>query len=69
MLADPKSAKKTDKLTVLYVLLESSSVKAAHKMLMKLTPVRIKKTALYIRLCKLKSFFFQTLQNIGLRKK
>jgi len=37
MLADPESAKKTVKLSVFFVLLESECAKAAHRMLMKLT--------------------------------
>ncbi len=36
--SDPESAKKTDGLTVFFVLLESLSIKAARKMLVKLTP-------------------------------
>jgi len=36
--ADPKSAKKTVKLSVFFVLLGSACAKAAHRMLMKLTP-------------------------------
>ncbi len=36
--ADPESAKKTDNLTVFFVLLGSASVKAASRTLMKLTP-------------------------------
>jgi len=39
MNADPKSAKKTDSLTVSLLLLGSAKVKAAHEMLVKLTPV------------------------------
>jgi len=35
---DPKSAKKTDGLTVFFALLGSSYAKAAHRTLMKLTP-------------------------------
>ncbi len=38
MCADPKVQKKTDSLTVFFVLLESSYKKAAHKTLVKLTP-------------------------------
>jgi len=38
---DPKSTKKTDDLTVLFVLSGSAHVKAAHKTLMKFTPVSI----------------------------
>ena len=38
MLADPKSAKKLLDLTVFFALLVSAGVKAAHRMLMKLTP-------------------------------
>jgi len=38
MHADPKSAKKTDSLTVFFCVLGSSLVKAACKTLMKLTP-------------------------------
>ncbi len=34
--ADPKSTKKTDGLAIFFALLESSRIKAAHKMLMKL---------------------------------
>jgi len=37
MRVDPKSAKKTDNLTVFFALLGSAPVKAAHKMLVKLT--------------------------------
>ena len=37
MLVDPKSAKMADDLTVNFALLESKSLKAARKMLMKLT--------------------------------
>ncbi len=37
-LADPKSAKKTVKLSVFFALSGSARVKAAHRMLMKLTP-------------------------------
>ncbi len=37
MHADPKSAKKTVKLSFFFVLLGSACVKAAHRMLMKLT--------------------------------
>jgi len=37
-LADPKIAKKTFNLTVFFALLGSGCVKAAHKMLVKLTP-------------------------------
>jgi len=37
MLVDPKSAKKQLELTVFFALLGPASVKAAHKMLMKLT--------------------------------
>jgi len=36
--ADPKSAKNIDCLTAFFALLGSVQVKAAHKMLMKLTP-------------------------------
>jgi len=36
--ADPKSAKKTDSLTVFFALLGYISVKASRKTLMKLTP-------------------------------
>jgi hypothetical protein len=36
--ADPKNAKKTDRLSVLCALLGSARVKAALRMLMKLTP-------------------------------
>jgi len=36
-LKDPKSAKKTDYLTVFFALLGSASVKASRKMLVKLT--------------------------------
>ncbi len=36
--ADPKSIKKTVKLSIFFKLLGSTSVKAAHKMLVKLTP-------------------------------
>ena len=36
--ADPKSAKKTIKLSSFFVLLESALVKAARRMLVKLTP-------------------------------
>ena len=39
-LADPKSAKKQLDLTVFFALLGSACVKAAHIMLMKLTPDR-----------------------------
>ena len=39
--ADPKSAKKTVKLSRCFVLLGSSHVKAARRMLVKLTPHRI----------------------------
>ncbi len=35
---DPKIVKKTDSLTVLFVLLGSALVQATHKMLLKLTP-------------------------------
>jgi len=38
MHADPKSVKKTDSLTVFFTLLGLASVKAACKMLVKLTP-------------------------------
>jgi len=38
MQADAKSAKNAVKLSVFFALLESAHVKAAHKMLMKLTP-------------------------------
>jgi len=41
--ADPKSAKKTDNLTVFFLLSISGRVKAVHGMLMKLTPVVSKK--------------------------
>jgi hypothetical protein len=36
--ADPKSAKKTVKLSVFFTLLGSASAKATHRSLMKLTP-------------------------------
>jgi len=36
-IADPKSAKKTDNLTVCFALSGSAKVKAAHRKLMKLT--------------------------------
>jgi len=39
MSTDPKSTKKTDGLTVLFALLGSAHIKAALKMLMKLTPI------------------------------
>ncbi len=42
MHADPKSAKKTDGLTVFFVLLGSALVKAASKMFVKLTPNIVK---------------------------
>jgi len=38
MLADPKSAKKLLDLMIFFALLVSAQIKAAHKMLMKLTP-------------------------------
>jgi len=38
MRKDPKSTKMTDSLTVFFAILESSHVKAAHKMLVKSTP-------------------------------
>jgi len=38
MRPDPKSAKKTDNLIVFFVLSASGRVKAARKMLVKLTP-------------------------------
>jgi len=38
MQEDPKSAKKTERLTVFFALLGSMSVKALSKMLVKLTP-------------------------------
>jgi len=37
-LADPKSVKKTVKLSIFFTLLGSASVKAAHRMLMQLSP-------------------------------
>ncbi len=37
-LADPKSAKKTDNLTVFFVPLGSAHLKVAHRTFMKLTP-------------------------------
>jgi len=40
MCADPKSAKKTDNLTVFFVLLGFVWIKTAYRMLMKLTPCR-----------------------------
>jgi len=40
--ADPKSVKKTVKLLIFFTLLESTSVKAVRRMLMKLSPVRHK---------------------------
>jgi len=39
VLADPKSAKETVKLSVFFALLGSALAKAAHKTLVKLTPV------------------------------
>jgi len=36
--AVPKSTKKIDNVTVYFALLESARLKAAHRMLMKLTP-------------------------------
>jgi len=36
--ADPKSVKNTDNLTVFFTLLDSTCVKAVHRMLMKSTP-------------------------------
>jgi len=39
---DPKSIKKTIKMTVFFALLRSARVKAAHKTLMKLTPALAK---------------------------
>jgi len=39
--ADPKSAQKTDNLTVFFALLGSAHVKAARRTLMKLTPSHI----------------------------
>jgi hypothetical protein len=38
-LLDPESVKKIDKLSVFFTLLGSSHVKAAHRMLTKLSPV------------------------------
>ncbi len=38
MFADPKSAKKTDNLTIFFALLGSARVKAAQRTLMKLIP-------------------------------
>jgi len=38
MLVDPESVKKIDNLTVFFTLLESASVKAVYRMLMKLSP-------------------------------
>ncbi len=38
MRADPESAKKTDNLTVFFMLLGSACIKAARKMFVKLTP-------------------------------
>jgi hypothetical protein len=45
--ADPKSAKKTDCLTVLFVLLRSVHVKAARKMLMKSTHAWLKQLSIF----------------------
>jgi len=65
MHADPKSAKKTDGLTVFFVLLGSALEKAASKMFVKLTPNIVKlfkKTVIILSLTFLKCSVFSRIQ-------
>jgi len=52
MSSDPKWAKKTDNLTVIFTLLGSAHTKAAHRTLMKLSPGHPKKMLLMSKVVK-----------------
>jgi len=65
-LEDPKSAKKTDNLTVFFALLGSASIKAASRTLMKLTPDRVLEHVLSSKLLQSKYIVYYKVVNLNI---